>query len=158
METPKGISNERRLVMKKARIIVLVALLVVMLATTVSASAMPLQGYKIRCPSYAGSYCNNCDPLGWHTGWWCRTDGNIDFFDHCVHQYYAICDNPDQVCHCMQPGYTDHCLEWQHWSWRICTMPMTKSVERKHENQWRGVWTYPQQLRGCLGQGNPFLT
>jgi hypothetical protein len=98
--------------MKKAQIIILVGLLVVMLATTVSVSAMPLSGYRTPCPYYSGATCTSCG-TGGTAGWWCRSDGNINYYTAgCVYQYYSACSNG--VCHCMPIGYADHCYSWVH--------------------------------------------
>lgn len=96
--------------MKKIQAIVLVGLLVVMLVTTMSASAMSLQATPIPCPSVDGAPCANCGSGGYVTGWWCRGDGEINYFANCVLQYHADC--ADNVCHCMRAGLADHCREW----------------------------------------------
>lgn len=108
--------------MKKVRVIVLLCVLVIALATTTVVSAAPKLGYAAPCFDTGGAPCTGCVSGYW--GWFCISEswmateagssiGDINYHAQgCGVNYYAPC-NPE-ICHCMALGYTDHCYSWNH--------------------------------------------
>lgn len=109
--------------MKKVKILILMAVLIIALITTSVVSAAPMKGTTEACSYPGGTYpCPWCQ-TGYY-GWYCymwdpneedpyRNEGDIQYKDsYCTYQYWSNCS--PEVCHCMVLGTPDHCYSWQH--------------------------------------------